>query len=109
VVVLAPALALLAADGLRVVAARWRRRRPAPVERPPTARELVASLPEAPEERLAVLDHALRLAEGGREGDGRFSDLRKRLGRARFGGGVADPGLEDDVRRLIEVVEREAA
>ncbi len=104
---LLPAAGWLGADAVRALLAR--RRRVEIAERPPTARELLAGMPEAPEARLQVLDHALRLAEAGREGDPRVRDLRKRLGRARFGGGPPDPGLEDDVRRLVEVFEREAA
>lgn len=105
--VLLPALGGFAGDALRAL--RARRRRAAPADRPPTALSLLAALPDDPEQRLATLDHALRLCEVGREGDGRIRDLRKRLGRARFGGGAADPALEDDVRRLCEIVEREAA
>ncbi len=106
---LLPAVGLLGLDAARALTARRRLRRQARAERPLTPSEVLAALPDDPEQQLAVLDHALRLAEAGREGDARIRDLRKRLGRARFGGGAADPGLADDVRRLCAVVEREAA
>lgn len=105
---LLPALALLVSDGVRAWLAR-RRVSPAAADRPPTPTELLRRLPDEPGERLAVLDQALRVAEAGREGDPRIRELRKRLGRARFGGGADDPELVDDVRRLCALVEREAA
>lgn len=104
---LAPGVGLLLKD--LVSALLVRRRSRASEERPPTAAELVAALPDDPAERLAVLDHALRLCEVAGSAPDEIRELRKRLGRVRFGGGEADPTLEDDIRRLVLRVDREAA
>lgn len=104
---LAPGLGLLLKDIVSAVVARRRSR--VVEDRPPTAAELLAALPTEPGERLAVLDHALRLCEAATSDPAEIRELRKRLGRVRFGGGEPDPSLEEDIRRLVLRVHREAA
>ena len=104
---LVPGVGLLLKDVVAFALARRRSR--VTEERPPTAAELVAALPADPAERLAVLDQALRLCEVAASSPEEIRELRKRLGRVRFGGGEPDPTLEDDIRRLVQRVDREAA
>jgi hypothetical protein len=100
-----PGIVVLLAEGIargRSFVARRRSQR----QRVPAARDVLSRLPPDGDDRLAALDHALRLLEARAPGDAELRDLRRRLGRARFGGGPPDLALAADLevaaRRLEE-------
>lgn len=103
----APGLLFLAGMGLRELASR-RRLRSEATRGPPRAVDALRGLPSDPAERLVALDTALRRLEvegAGREGlHEAMQSLRARLGRVRFGEGMPDPTLEDDIRKLVAEV-----
>jgi hypothetical protein len=103
-----PGLALLIGEGLERVRAFAARRRESRTALP-DARQILARLPEDQETRLAALDHALRLLEIRVPGDPELRELRRRLGRARFGAGVPDPDLAADLDAAARRVEGERA
>lgn len=114
--ILFPMLALAALPGLMLfglaglstirleIGAVRERRRQARLG-PPTAGAVLRALPEDPNDRLVVLDVALRRIEGRNVDAERLRALRMRLGRVRFGDGTPDLSLEDDIRALVSEVE----
>lgn len=103
-----PGIAVLVRDGAeraRAIAARRRDAR----KPPPGARQILARLPAEPEPRLAALDHALRLLEIRTPGDPSLRELRRRIGRARFGGGPPDLDLAADLEAAAHRLEGERA